>query len=104
MPQYILLNLILKFGPILNLFIYFLNLFHFFDFFGYFKSELQVHEIMQCSILKNIIHGVWCMLSPYLGTRIKFFGLWPSAKHASPVVVDVNMVSHILTPPPSRRY
>jgi len=61
--QYIILNSILKFGLILTFLYIFLNLFRYFDFYRYSKFELQVHEIMQCSILKNIIYGIWCMLS-----------------------------------------
>ena len=70
--QYIVLNSILKFGSILTFFVYFLNLFRFFDFFEYVKFELQVHGILQCSVSKNVIHVNWCMLSPYPRTRIKF--------------------------------
>ena len=55
-----------------DFFIYFPNLFLFVYFFEYFKFELQVDGIMQFSDLKNVIHGIWCMLSPYPRTRIKF--------------------------------
>ena len=41
-------------------------------FFEYFKFELQVDGIIQFSDSKNVIHGIWCMLSPYPRTRIKF--------------------------------
>jgi hypothetical protein len=70
--KYIILNPNLKFGPILNFLIYFLSLILFFFFAGYFKFELQMHEIKQCSVLKNVIHDIWCILSLYLGTLIKF--------------------------------
>ena len=62
--QYIVVNSILKFGPILTFLIYFLSLILLFIFSGYFKFELQVHEIVQRSVSKNIIHGIWYMLSP----------------------------------------
>ena len=68
-------------------FIYFLNLFCFVDFFEYFKFKLQVYGVMQYSVLKNIIHIIWCILSLY--PRLAALGkeglcrvpeIWPSAK------------------------
>jgi len=62
--KYIIGNSILKFRQILTFFNIFLNLFCLVDFFEYFKFELHLYGIMQCSVLKNIIHVIWCMLSP----------------------------------------
>ena len=70
--QYIVLNSILKFRPILIFFYISLIYFDSLNFFEYVKFELKVHGILQCSVSKNVIHVNWCMLSPYPRTRIKF--------------------------------
>jgi hypothetical protein len=46
MPYHIILNSLLKFGLILNFLVYFVSFFIFSNFWGHFKFELHVHEII----------------------------------------------------------